>query len=185
MQQLLPLWSPLAHLRFCPQKLHRKYFVFIQLMHNPLPSKISLHSSNLLLASSLVSATRTILWAKSIPYCTVSQINLDISCIMTVKMKWLNVDPWCSPTLVGKDSVILTGVWMLVETLLYMSCIASMYLCEVHLDSILEVIPNNSLWYAIICFLHVDQHHKQLLLTLPILFHQSSQKINCRIGWKS
>ena len=74
-------------------KLHHKYSVLVRLMHNPLPSKASLHSSNLLLASSLVSAIKTISPAKSMHHGTVSQMDLEIFSIMTVKMKGLNADP--------------------------------------------------------------------------------------------
>ena len=64
---------------------------------------------------------------------TLSQIDLEISSIMTIKMKGLIFDPWCSHTLVGKDSVIPTGVRMLVDTLLYILCITLMYLREIPL----------------------------------------------------
>ena len=47
---------------------------------------------------------------------TVSQMDLEIPSIMTVKMKGHSVDPLCSPTLIGKNSVIPTGVCMLVNT---------------------------------------------------------------------
>ena len=76
-----------------PLKLHHKYSVFVQLMRNPLPSKASLHSSNLPLASSLVSATKIISLAKSMHYDTVSKMDLEISSIMTVKLKGLSADP--------------------------------------------------------------------------------------------
>ena len=58
-----------------PLKLHHKYSVFVPFMRNPLPSKASLHwSSNLLLASSLVYATKTISSSKGIHHGVVSQM---------------------------------------------------------------------------------------------------------------
>ena len=81
----------------------------------PLPFKASLHSFNLLLASSFVSATKTISSASSMHHGTVSQMDFDIFAIMTVKMKGLSANPLCSPTLIEKDSVIPIGVCMVVK----------------------------------------------------------------------
>ena len=64
---------------------------------------------------------------------TVSQIYLEISFIMTVKVKVLSTYPWCSPSLTGNDSIFPTGEWILVETLSYISGIASIYFNEIAL----------------------------------------------------
>ena len=108
-----------------PLKLHLKYSVFVRLIRNPCLSKTVLHSSYLVLASSLVSATNTILSVNSMYYGTLSQIDLESLSMITTKRKGLSVDPLCKPTLTGKDFVIPTGVCMLVDALSYMSRIAS------------------------------------------------------------
>src|SRR5688572_2892400 len=80
-------------IKFVPLKLHRKYSIFVRLMRNPLPSKASLHSSNLLLAFSLVSAAKTKSSTKIMHHGTLSHKDLEISSIMIVKTKGFSVDP--------------------------------------------------------------------------------------------
>ena len=62
-------------------------------MRKPLPFKTALHYSNLLLTSSLVSATNTISLANNILHGIVTQIDFEISSIMTVKIKELSAIP--------------------------------------------------------------------------------------------
>ena len=106
-------------------KSHHKYFAFIYDLCATL--YLPLISSNLWLTSSLVFATNMISSTNNIHYGTISHINLEISFIMTVKMKGLSTDSWYRPTLSRKDFVISAGVWMLVDTLSFISHIVSMY----------------------------------------------------------
>ena len=62
---------------------------------------------------------------------TVFQIDLENSSIMTAKRNGLSVDPCCKPTLTRNESVIPTGVCMLVDAPLYMSRAALILLREI------------------------------------------------------
>ena len=118
-----PMVTSNSLIHYVPLKWHRKYPVFVRLMRNPLPPKTALYFSNLLLTSSLDSTTNMLSSANKMPYGTIFQIDLEISTI------GLSVNPWCRPTLTRNDSII-PPVFMLINTLLYMSCITLMYLYE-------------------------------------------------------
>ena len=88
--------------------MHR-YSVFDLLTFIPLLSDAYLQDSNLCSTSSLVSSQITISSANSIVYCgslLTSSVNLTI---ITANRNRLNADPWCSPTLTLKFSVVPTA----------------------------------------------------------------------------
>ena len=156
MQQLLPLWSPLAPLSILSHlKSHHKYSVFVRLICNSLPSKACFHSSNFLLASFLVSVTKTMSSVRSIHYGMVSQMDLEISVILIVKMRRFRTDSWCSP--LAWERLCNTHRCLNVSR---NSVIHVLYYLNVPLwnTTILETIPNDASWYTIILFLQVNEH---------------------------
>ena len=101
--------------------MHR-YSVFDLLNFIPLLSNAYFQDSNLYSTSSLVSSQITISSANSIVHghsLLTSSISLSI---ITAKRNGLNTDPWCSPTLTLKFSVVPTAHLTTVSLPSYISC---------------------------------------------------------------
>ena len=105
----------------------QRYSVFDLLTFIPLLSNAYFQDSNLRSTSSLVSSQIAISSANSIVYggsLLTSSVSLSI---ITAKRNGLNADPWCSPTLTLKLSVVPTAHLTTVSLPSYISCTSCTY----------------------------------------------------------
>ena len=113
----------------------QKYLVFDLLTFIPLLSNAYLQDSSLRSTSSLVFSQITISSANSIVHCgslLTSSVSLSI---ITAKRNGLNADPWCSPTLTLKLSVVPTAHLTTVSLPSYISCTS----CTVHTFPLFQI----------------------------------------------
>ena len=105
----------------------QRYSVFDLLTFIPLLSNAYFQDSNLRSTSSLVSSKITISSGNSIVHggsLLTSSVSLSI---ITANKNGLNADPWCSPTLTLKLSVVPTAHLTTVSLLSYISCTSCTY----------------------------------------------------------
>ena len=105
----------------------QRYSVFDLLTFIPLLSNAYFQDSNLRSTSSLVSSQITISSANSIVHggsLLTSSVSLSI---ITAKRDGLNADPWCSPTLTLKLSVVPIAHLTTVSVPSYISCTSCTY----------------------------------------------------------
>ena len=118
-----------------PPFMHR-YLVFDLLTFILLPNTYFQHS-NFCSTSSLVSSQITISSANSIVH-SGSLLTLSVSLsIITANRNGLNADPWCSPTLTLKLSVVPTAHLTTVSFPLYISCTSHTYFSTI-LDFLIQ-----------------------------------------------
>ena len=120
-----------------PPFMHR-YSVFDLLTFIPLLSNAYFQDSNLRSTSTLVSLHITILSANSIVHGSsllTSSVSLSI---ITANSNGLNADPWCSPTLTLKLSVVPTAYLTTVSLPSYISCTSCTYF-----STIPDFLPRN------------------------------------------
>ena len=109
-----------------PTFMHR-YSVFDLLTFIPLLSNVYLQHSSLCTTSSLISSQITISLANNIIHggsLLTSSVSLSI---ITANRNGLNADPWCSPTLTLKLSVVPTAHLTAVSLNSYISCTRRTY----------------------------------------------------------
>ena len=100
----------------------QRYSVFDLLTFIPLFSNAYLQHSSLCSTSSLVSSQITISSANSIVHGGSLLTSFVRLSIITANRNGLNADPWCSPTLTMKLSVLPTAHLTIVSLPLYVSC---------------------------------------------------------------
>ena len=103
----------------------QRYSVFDLFTFIPLLSNAYFQDSNLHSTSSLVSSQITVSSANSIVHGGSLLISSVSLCIITANKNGLNADPWCSPTLTLKLSVVLAAHLTTVSLPSYISCIVA------------------------------------------------------------